>query len=179
LNLGIARGLDYYTGMVFEIYEVGGSLGAQNQICGGGSYRLAALFGGDDVPSTGFAFGFDRLAEIFCLESEVLERMDVVVVPVRERNQDNREVVQEAIKVAFTLREFVPTHIDVMNRSLSAQLSYANAIRASFAVLVGKNELEEGKVTLRDLNTGTQERMNLEDCVGRITATLSYSIKRS
>jgi len=181
LNLGIARGLDYYTGMVFEIYEVGGSLGAQNQICGGGSYRLAALFGGDDVPSTGFAFGFDRLAEIFRLADEAMERMDVVVVPVRERDQDNREVVREAIKVASTLREFMPTHIDVMNRSLSAQLSYANAIRASFAVLVGKNELEEGKVTLRDLNTGKQERMNLEDCVGRIKANLGFyeSIKRS
>lgn len=172
LNLGIARGLDYYTGMVFEIYEVGGSLGAQNQICGGGSYRLAALFGGDDVPSTGFAFGFDRLAEIFHVEDEAMERKYVVVVPVRERNQDNHEVVEEAIKVASRLREFVPTHIDVMNRSLSAQLSYANAIRASFAVLVGKNELEEGKVTVRDLHTGKQERMNLEECVERIKTTL-------
>jgi histidyl-tRNA synthetase len=181
LNLGIARGLDYYTGMVFEIYEVDGSLGAQNQICGGGSYRLAALFGGDDVPSTGFAFGFDRLAEIFHLEGEALERTEVVVVPVRERNQDNREVVREAIQIASTLREFFRTQVDVMNRSLSAQLSYANAIRASFAVLVGKNELEGGNVTLRDLNTGTQERMNLEECVGRIRATLGFreEIKRS
>lgn len=181
LNLGIARGLDYYTGMVFEIYEVDGSLGAQNQICGGGSYRLAALFGGDDVPSTGFAFGFDRLVEIFHLEGEALERTEVVVVPVRERNQDNREVVREAIQIASTLREFFRTQVDVMNRSLSAQLSYANAIRASFAVLVGKNELEGGNVTLRDLNTGTQERMNLEECVGRIRATLGFreEIKRS
>ncbi|RZN33705.1 MAG: histidine--tRNA ligase [Methanophagales archaeon ANME-1-THS] len=172
LNLGIARGLDYYTGMVFEIYEVDGSLGAQNQICGGGSYRLAALFGGDDVPSTGFAFGFDRLAEIFRLDEHAMPRGDVVVVPVRERDQDNREVVKEAIQVASTLREFVRTQVDVMNRSLSAQLSYANAIRASFAVLVGKNELKEGKVTVRDLTTGMQERMSLEDCVGRIRATL-------
>jgi histidyl-tRNA synthetase len=174
LNLGIARGLDYYTGMVFEIYEVGGSLGAQNQICGGGSYRLAALFGGDDVPSTGFAFGFDRLAEIFRLEAEDMTRKDVVVVPVRERDQDNREVVKEAIRIASTLREFFRTQVDVMNRSLSAQLSYANAIRASFAVLVGKNELKEGKVTLRDLTTGKQEGMSLEECVGRIKATLGF-----
>ena len=170
LNLGIARGLDYYTGMVFEIYEAGGTLGAQNQICGGGSYRLAALLGGDEVPSTGFAFGFDRLAEIFRLENRDLKRKEVVVVPVREGDTNEREVVKEAIKIASKLREFFITQIDVMNRGLSAQLSYANAINASFAVLVGKNELKEGNVTLRDLNTGKQEGMCLEECVVRIKA---------
>ncbi|MBE0516984.1 MAG: histidine--tRNA ligase [Methanophagales archaeon] len=170
LNLGIARGLDYYTGMVFEIYEAGGTLGAQNQICGGGSYRLAALFGGDEVPSTGFAFGFDRLAELFRLETRDLKRKEVVVVPVRERDTNDREVVKEALKIASKLREIVTTQIDLMNRSLSAQLSYANAIHASFAVLVGKNELKEEKVTLRYLDTGEQEKLGVEDCVERIKA---------
>ncbi len=169
LNLGIARGLDYYTGMVFEIYEVGGRLGAQNQICGGGSYQLAALFGGDDTPSTGFAFGFDRLAEIFLPETMHLESMKVVVIPIRTKNGD-RDVMKESVKIASKLREFFPTYIDVMSRSLSAQLSYAAAIHASFAVLVGKNELKEGKVTLRNLDTGEQEKMSVEECVERIKA---------
>ncbi len=169
LNLGIARGLDYYTGMVFEIYEVGGRLGAQNQICGGGSYQLAALFGGDDTPSTGFAFGFDRLAEIFLPETMHLESMKVVVIPIRAKNGD-RDVMKESVKIASKLREFFPTYIDVMSRSLSAQLSYAAAIHASFAVLVGKNELKEGKVTLRNLDTGEQEKMSVEECVERIKA---------
>jgi len=169
LNLGIARGLDYYTGMVFEIYEVGGRLGAQNQICGGGSYRLAALFGGDDTPSTGFAFGFDRLTEIFSLEEKEQNRKSVVVVvPIGERNNTERDVIKEAIKIASKLRDFFPTHLDVMRRSLSAQLSYANAIQASFAVLVGKNEIKEGKVTLRNLHTGEQEKMGVDECVERI-----------
>jgi histidyl-tRNA synthetase len=167
LNLGIARGLDYYTGMVFEIYEAGGKLGAQNQICGGGSYRLAALFGGDDVPSTGFAFGIDRLAETFSVDDKALERRGVVVVPIREKDAD-RDVLKEAIEIASKLREFVPTHIDLMNRSLSAQLKYANARRDSFAVLVGKNELKEANVTLRNLNTGEQDKMSVEACVARL-----------
>jgi len=167
LNLGIARGLDYYTGMVFEIYEVGGKLGAQNQICGGGSYRLAALFGGDDTPSTGFAFGFDRVAEIFPLETKDLKSTKVVVVPVREKNGD-RDVIKEAIEIASRLREFFPTYVDVMRRSISAQLSYANSINASFAVLVGKNEVKEAKVTLRNLDTGEQEKMSVEECVERV-----------
>ncbi len=167
LNLGIARGLDYYTGMVFEIYESGGQLGAQNQLCGGGSYRLAALFGGDDIPSTGFAFGFDRMAETFRVEDAAVRRKGVVVVPIREKNTD-REVLRVAIHLASQLREFVPTHIDLMNRSLSAQLKYANTLNDSFAILVGKDELNEGVVTLRDLKTGDQEKLHVEDCVERI-----------
>ncbi|RJS86341.1 histidine--tRNA ligase [Methanophagales archaeon] len=172
LNLGIARGLDYYTGMVFEIYESGGELGAQNQVCGGGSYRLAALFGGDDTPSTGFAIGFDRLAEIFTLETDDLGSQKVVVVPIRGKNAD-LTVMKEAIAIAATLREFFPTYVDVMSRSIGAQLSYANAIHASFAVLVGKTEVKEGKVTLRNLVSGEQEKLGLDECVERIIKSSS------
>ncbi|NQE53835.1 Histidine--tRNA ligase [ANME-1 cluster archaeon GoMg3.2] len=167
LNLGIARGLDYYTGMVFEMYEAGGKLGAQNQICGGGSYRLAALFGGDDTPSTGFAFGFDRLAELYSPEAEDLKSIKVVVVPIRAKEGDPK-VTKEAITIATTLREFFHTYMDVMGRSISAQLSYANSIPASFAVLVGKKEVEEGKVTLRNLESGEQEKLGMDECVERI-----------
>lgn len=171
LNLGIARGLDYYTGMVFEIYEAGGKLGAQNQICGGGSYRLAALFGAEDIPLTGFAFGFDRLAEIFSVDDEELKRTEVVVVPIHEKEREtDREVLKAAIEIAGRLREFVPTHIDLMGRSLSAQLKYANTRNDSFAVLVGTNELKEAKVTLRNLLTGEQDKIDLEGCVERIKA---------
>jgi histidyl-tRNA synthetase len=167
LNLGIARGLDYYTGMVFEMYESGGKLGAQNQICGGGSYQLAALFGGDDTPSTGFAFGFDRLAELYSLETDDFKSIKVVVVPIRAKEADPA-VMKEAITIATTLREFFHTYMDVMGRSIGAQLSYANSILASFAVLVGKNELEEGKVTLRNLESGEQEKLGVDECVERI-----------
>ena len=59
IDPGIARGLDYYTGMVFEIFAK--NLGAENQVLGGGTYRLAHLFGGEDTPSCGFAIGFDRV----------------------------------------------------------------------------------------------------------------------
>ena len=167
LNLGIARGLDYYTGMVFEIYETGGKLGAQNQICGGGSYRLATLFGGADTPSTGFAIGFDRLAEIYALDTEDLATTKVVVVPIRGKDADPA-VMKEAIAIAATMRQFFPTYLDVMSRSIGAQLSYANTIHASFAVLVGKTEVEDGKVTLRNLVSGEQEKLSLDECVERL-----------
>jgi len=187
LNLGIARGLNYYTGMVFEIYETGGKLGAQNQICGGGSYRLAALLGGDDTPTAGFAFGFDRLVEIFTVKEENLTRsgVTVVAVPIREGGGErdwnwNQAVMKEVIRIASILRDSLPkhrpTHIDLMNRSLSAQLKSANARGDSFAVLVGKDELEEAKVTLRDLKTGEQERMSLGECVSRLKGSSLSSL---
>jgi len=170
LNLGIARGLDYYTGMVFEIYEAGDKLGAQRQICGGGTYRLAALFGSsEDIPSTGFAFGFDRLAEIFQDEGHELKKA-IVVVPVRDkkRQDQDREVIKTAIRITARLRERFITYLDLMNRSIREQLAYANALHASYAVLVGKRELEAGKVTLRDLETGEQDITSLEECIEQL-----------
>ncbi len=162
LNLGIARGLDYYTGMVFEIYESGDKLGAQRQICGGGTYRLAALFGGDDTPSTGFAFGFDRLTEVYCMDENEPKR--VIVVPVK----NEPEVLQAAIRITSRLRAHFNTYLDVMHRSMSDQLAYANAIHASYAVIVGKRELGEGKVTLRDLETGEQHKITLAECIAHL-----------
>ena len=127
------------------------------------------MFGGDDTPSTGFAFGFDRLAELFPLETDDLKGTTVVVVLIRARN-GAQDVAEAAVKIASRLRVFFPTHVDVMRRSLSAQLAYANSINASFAVLVGAKELKEGKVTVRNLDSGAQEKIGIEDCVEQIKA---------
>jgi histidyl-tRNA synthetase len=150
VDLGIARGLDYYTGMVFEIYCEG--LGAQNQVCGGGSYRLAQLFGGEDTPSTGYAIGFDRIMEICEGKPEPPRRIVVVSF------EDTRK---EAIRIVQKLREKVPAYIDVMGRKFKDQISYANTIGASHVVIVGKNELDEGKVALKDMKTGDQVLMTM------------------
>ena len=158
VDLGIARGLDYYTGMVFEIYCEG--LGAQNQVCGGGSYRLAQLFGGEDTPSTGYAIGFDRIMEICEVKSEASRRIVVVSF------EDTRK---EAIVIARKLREHVPVYIDVMGRKFKDQISYANTIGASHVVIVGKNELDAGKVAFKDMKTGEQVLITVEEAVERIT----------
>lgn len=152
VDLGIARGLDYYTGMVFEIYCEG--LGAQNQVCGGGSYRLAQLFGGEDTPSTGYAIGFDRIMEICEVKPEAPRR--IVVVSFEDTRKD-------AITIAQKIREKVSAYIDVMGRKFKDQISYANTIGASHVVIVGKNELDAGKVALKDMKTGEQVLMTLEE----------------
>lgn len=157
VDLGIARGLDYYTGMVFEIYCEG--LGAQNQVCGGGSYRLAQLFGGEDTPSTGYAIGFDRIMEICEVKPDETKRLVVVSF------DDTRK---EAIAVANKLRAHVSTYVDVMGRKFKDQISYANTIGASHVVIVGKNELDAGKVALKDMKTGEQVLVAVEEVAGRV-----------
>ncbi len=158
VDMGIARGLDYYTGMVFEIYCEG--LGAQNQVCGGGSYRLAQLFGGEDMPSTGYAIGFDRVMEI--CEARPAEVKRIVVVSF----EDTRE---EAIVIAQELRQHVATYVDVAGRKFKDQISYANTIGASHVVIAGKNELDAGKVALKDMKTGAQELVTVEEVVNRVS----------
>ncbi|MCD4797923.1 MAG: ATP phosphoribosyltransferase regulatory subunit, partial [Methanosarcinales archaeon] len=159
VNFGIARGLDYYTGMVFEIYSSG--LGAQNQVCGGGSYRLAHLFGGKEVESTGFALGFDRVMEVCTTEPPAEDRAVVVCFD---------ETRKEGIRIADSLREHLIVDVDVMGRSFSAQLKFANTVRARWAVIVGEDEVAQGKVALKDMESGKQELLDPGELILRLKA---------
>ncbi len=159
VNFGIARGLDYYTGMVFEIYSSG--LGAQNQICGGGSYRLAQLFGGKEVESTGFALGFDRVMEVCMIEPPAEDRAVVVCFD---------ETRKEGMRIADSLREHLIVDVDVMGRSFSAQLKFANTVRARWAVIVGEDEVAQGKVALKDMESGKQELLDPKELILRLKA---------
>jgi histidyl-tRNA synthetase len=152
LNLGIARGLEYYTGMVFEIRVAG--LGAQNQICGGGRYdELIELFSGISVPAVGFAFGFDRVMEAMELQGiEIPKRqVDAVVAPVSE------DAINDALRIASDLRKNFIVDLDLMNRKLGRILEYASDTCARYVVIVGRRDLEEGNVTVRDMGSGEQK----------------------
>lgn len=161
VNLGIARGLEYYTGMVFEIYASG--LGAQSQICGGGSYRLAELFGGETVGSTGFALGFDRIMEAVKIQNVTLPedvRVKALIAPVAE------EVRSEAIKIAQRLRESnIAVDLDLMRRKLSKILDYANAIKIPNVIIVGPKEIKQNKIVLRNMKTGSQEEVEINKII--------------
>lgn len=159
INLGIARGLDYYTGTVFEIYVHG--LGAQKQISGGGTYNLIEIFGGEKVESTGFAFGFDRVMEALKkqkAEIPVVKTVDVFVAPIKEDTQ------LKAFEIAQKLRKVgVSTDVDLTGRKLKKVLSHADSLGTSYVVLVGARDLEEGKVTVKNMKTGTQDMFDVAD----------------
>ncbi|HOK57450.1 histidine--tRNA ligase [Methanothrix sp.] len=157
VDFEIVRGLEYYTGTVFEIYTSG--LGAQNQICGGGSYELASLFGGSETFSTGFGLGFDRIMEVV---GEVDQPKPPVVLAFTP------DVKIDAIRIAKRLRNVFPVIIDVMGRSLSAQLKSASAIGAEHVIIVGRRELDSGKLVLRNMVSGSQEEMSIEEIEERL-----------
>jgi histidyl-tRNA synthetase len=163
INFGIARGLDYYTGVVFECYAKG--LGAQKQICGGGSYELAQIFGGERTPATGFAIGFDRVCELFKGDSVKKPVVVIVNFPGLEKN---------AFELAMRLRESdITAVVDVMGRNLKKQLSYANDINAEYAVIIGESEVKGGVFRVKNLKTGEQLDVKAEN----ITTFLSELLK--
>lgn len=160
IDLGVVRGLDYYTGMVFEAEAP--SLGAEKQICGGGSYSLSELFGGEKVFSTGFAIGFDRILLAMEKEGKNYETKSVsaYVIPVSD------DVRLNAAKIVSELRtEGISSDIDIMGRKMAKALKYASAIGARYAVIVGAKELENGSVTLRDMKSGNQTVVKTADLV--------------
>ncbi|WP_342677080.1 histidine--tRNA ligase [Methanofollis sp. UBA420] len=158
VNFGIARGLDYYTGMVFEGFAH--NLGAENQVLGGGNYRLAQLFGGDDAPSCGFAIGFDRV--MVSLGDYPLEKQPVVAV----LSQPGLEAA--AFGVARSMRAAgVRAEVNLLGRGMGAQLAHA-AKSADYACIMGTREAEAGTVTLKDLHSGEQREMKLDEAIAGV-----------
>jgi histidyl-tRNA synthetase len=158
LNFGIARGLDYYTGMVFEGFAQ--NLGAENQILGGGAYRLAHLFGGDDVASCGFAIGFDR---VMVSLGETQHKKDTIVAIVCTNEGRNH-----ALEVARIFRAAgIRSEMDLMERGLGAQLAHASKT-ADFAIVIGRREAESGNITLKNLHSGEQKTLDPESAIAEV-----------
>jgi len=154
IDLGIVRGLDYYTGMVFEIDAP--KLGAEKQVLGGGSYTLSELFGGEPVFSTGFAIGIDRVA--LALKAESAEAgyapIDAYVIPAKE------DMRKYAFGIVAKLRQAgIRADVDLMRRTMSKNLKYASSAGARFAIIVGREEMAKRKVVIRDMKTGEQTQV--------------------
>jgi histidyl-tRNA synthetase len=158
IKISIVRGLDYYKGIVFEIEAP--ILGAEKQLCGGGAYELVSLFEGKDTPTAGFAIGFDRT--ILALESEKYkfpkQKLNFYIIPIKE------DIILKALELAQTLREQnFSVDLDLMRRGLSKSLKYASSIKAEKVIIVGPKELEKKEVTIRDMKTGKQRTIAIED----------------
>jgi len=160
VDLGVVRGLDYYTGIVFEVDAP--CLGAEKQVCGGGSYSLTELFGGEKVFSTGFAIGFDRI--LLAIEKEgstpSRNRLSAYVVPTSENMRHKAFAI-----VGMLRKEGVGADVDLMRRSVGKNLKYADAVGARHVIIVGEKENAQGSVTVRDLASGEQKLVRHSDLV--------------
>ena len=158
IEAGFARGLEYYTGIIFEPYvpELEIALG------GGGRYdKLIELFGGEPTPAVGVAQGIDRLV-LAMKKQRILPRIRgekrVIVIPI------NDEVKAKAIELSLTLREAkIPAEAEVMGRTVSRALEDADRKRATHTIFVGPDELREGKVVLRDMRRREQKVVEIKN----------------
>lgn len=152
----LARGLDYYTSVIFEV-EIEGYLAGS--VCGGGRYdKLIGMLGGKDIPATGFAFGFDRLLEAmeeFKLFPKELNPVKALVTIF------SKKLAYQSIEVCSQLRtnninvELFPDE----NISLEKQLKYADKKGIPYAVIIGENEAKDKTVTLKNLKTREQKEI--------------------
>jgi histidyl-tRNA synthetase len=162
LDLSLARGLDYYTGCIFEALVPNSGIGS---ISGGGRYDdLTGVFGLKDVSGVGISFGIDRIYEI--LEERSLWPEDiqnnhcVLLCHFSEANQ------QFAMKMASTLRDKgVACIVYPDQKKIGKQFDFANKASMTHAIVIGDDEMESGQIALKNLTTGVQDKHSIEELV--------------
>ncbi len=160
-----ARGLEYYTGVIFELYvpQLDIALG------GGGRYdRLIEVFGGEPTPAVGMALGIDRTALAMQAQQTALKKplqRKVLVVPIKEEQK------AEALKIAQMLRDAgASAEFEVMGRKMAKALEDADKRKMDYAVIVGERELKAGKVVLKNLAERTQAEIEISELAQKIKA---------
>jgi histidyl-tRNA synthetase len=161
IDFSVVRGLAYYTGIVFELYDRQGELRA---VCGGGRYDdLIASLGGPDLPALGFGMGDVVQSELLKgrgLLPEVPSRIAVAVIPVGETLGEAARLVTRRLQESG-----IPAETPFSPAGVAKDLKAANQSRARFAVIVGPDEWSAGEVKLKDLRSGREERLSVERIV--------------
>ena len=155
INFGIVRGLDYYSGIVFEVFDKNSTLGA---LAGGGRYdTLTKAFNREDIGATGVAGGVERII-LTMQEQKIISELKQNRVAVLYINEEMQKV---AHSITSLLRlNNIPTDIDLAGRNIKKQMDIAT--NAKFAIIVGPQELENGNVVLKDMVNGTEGTISLE-----------------
>ena len=160
INPKIVRGLDYYTKTVFEFVTT--EIGAQGTVCGGGRYDgLIGQLGGADTPALGFAMGLERL--LLTMQQQGCNFLetppcDLYIAPM------DAAALPKAMQLAQAVRESgYQAEYDLMHRGLKAQMKYANKIHATYVLVLGGNELEQQSAKLKQMETGEQIAIPLDD----------------
>ena len=158
INFGIVRGLDYYSGIVFEAYDTTSDLGA---LVGGGRYdSLPNTFGRNDFGATGVAGGVERI--ILCLDAQnVSYTQSHYTVSVLYSNE---ELKLEAVRTASKLRNLgIPTNIDLNGKSLKKQMEISSS--SKFSIIFAPQEFSEKQIVLRNMVDRTEKRVSLEELI--------------
>lgn len=166
LDLTIARGLDYYTGTVYETkIDNAPEFGS---VCSGGRYDdLANYYTDQKLPGIGISIGltrlFAQLREYGMISSEKKTTADVLIIPM------DRSALSYSISAAKALRaENIPTDVYYLDKGFKPKMKYANRVGVPFIAIVGESEMAENKVTLKNMTDGTQETVTFEEAANMI-----------
>jgi len=152
IDLSLARGLEYYTGNVFEIECDGISCGA------GGRYdNLIESYGGTPTPAIGISFGIDRLLDVVEEKLGVENPVKFFVIPIGKTQKECIKIVQEMRRLGLN------TDIDLVGRGISKNLEYASKQGIKFAMIAGEDELNKKELAVKNLETGEQKTIKLDD----------------
>jgi histidyl-tRNA synthetase len=162
LDFSLVRGLDYYTGSIFEILIPGRE--GLGSIAGGGRYdNLIENLGGKWTPAIGISFGIERLVEI--MEKEGMfklpkTRTEIFIVSVDE------SVREDAVKLSQELRKSgISAEIDLMSRGMSRQLDYVNKAGIPYSLILGPKEVRSRRYILKEMRSGTQAKITLKNLI--------------
>lgn len=166
LDLTLARGLNYYTGAIFEVKALDVEIGS---ITGGGRYdNLTGIFGMPGLSGVGFSFGADRIFDVLnqlnLYPKEAVETTKVLFVNFGEKEMQFCMGVAAQLRAAGVSVEIYPDSV-----KMKKQMSYANAKAIPFVAIVGETELAEGKVNVKNMMTGEQSLMTAEEMVKQLT----------
>ena len=165
----LARGLSYYTGSIFEVISTEGSL--KSSIGGGGRYdNLTGIFGLPNVSGVGISFGLDRIYD-------VMEELNLFPPTIKSSNTKilfccfDSASQQYALSCLKKLRDAnIPSEIYPDIKKVGKQLDYANALKIPFACIIGDNEMKTGKLVLKDLNSGTQQELLIDEILEKFSS---------
>jgi histidyl-tRNA synthetase len=167
LDFSLARGLSYYTGCIFEVVSKEGSL--TSSIGGGGRYdNLTGIFGLPNISGVGISFGLDRIYDVMeelklFPEGINATSTKVLICAFDETTQAYALTPLRQLRDSGIAAELYP---DV--KKLGKQLDYANALKIPYALIIGENEMQSGKLVLKDLAEGTQEELPIEEIINKI-----------
>lgn len=168
INLGVVRGLDYYSGVVFEAYDAKTDLGA---LVGGGRYdKLTELFGRKDLGATGAAAGVERILLALRQRNLIHKSRSHVVYVASTHDITSAKVVQ--VISALRSNGFIIEY-DLQGRTLTKQLDDASSKKASVAIILAPNEFERGEIIIKTLRTGEERKLHIEKLVEELRLEIS------
>ncbi len=165
-DVTLARGLNYYTGVIWEIKSLDSSMGS---IGSGGRYaNLTEMFGGRDMSGVGISFGVERIYDIMeelkLFPQDALKTTEVLFVHFSEANRDFAFPLVQQLRDANVATELYPD-----KAKMEKQMKYANAKGIPYVVVIGDNEMQSGKLAVKDMRSGTQEEKTFTELLSFFT----------